>query len=141
MTTHPYIFPQEQIQAILDGSKTQFRVPLAMQPPKWAELIKHDDSRFVFGHSSTSDYHCAHTPYEIGDWLIVNEIRGMYFSITGIKVMRIQDISEEDCLKNYVGNWGCDTIEVFKDYFDSTHGECAWDRNDWVWVFEFKRIK
>ena len=96
--------------------------------------------------------------------------------ITGIRVERLQDISEEDALSEGVPrnedypiengncpacfgqgvhgalgpNWGvievdcreCDTAKKrFQHLWSSINGEKSWDKNPWVWVIEFERIK
>lgn len=68
--------------------------------------------------------------------------------ITGIRVERVNGITEEDALKEGM------TFETFKngtakgsDPIDSFHWlwdaiyPGSWDRNDWVWVVEFKRVE
>jgi hypothetical protein len=64
--------------------------------------------------------------------------------ITDIRIERLQDISEEDCLSegiNYQGN-AYDTIGAFSDLWDSINAKKhPWQSNPWVWVIEFKRIE
>lgn len=90
--------------------------------------------------------------------------------ITGIRVERVQDISNSDALAEGVPTdddmpndtpcprccgrglydsatgeadcWECDTaIKRFSFLWDDTNGKGAWDRNDWVWVLDFKKIE
>lgn len=77
--------------------------------------------------------------------------------IVSIRVERVQDITEEDAIKegSTFGFWhgsGGDFLEprdeededasCFRDGFgflwNSIHGPGAWERNDWVWRIEFK---
>jgi hypothetical protein len=39
--------------------------------------------------------------------------------------------------------WGCDTVEVFQDLWDSINAKCgySWEINPWVWVIEFKGVE
>jgi len=62
--------------------------------------------------------------------------------ITGNRIERVQDISEEDA-RAEVGEWGCDTIEVFQELWDSINAKrgFGWDVNPWVWVIEFVRVE
>lgn len=86
-----------------------------------------------------------------------------WFEVTGVKAERVQDISEEDCLKegikyklncgiggetcydDVVGNrkgeyrW-LNPKPPFQRLWDSYYGEGAWDRNDWVWCYTFRKI-
>ena len=86
----------------------------------------------------------------------------IWLEISGIRGERVQDISEEDAKAE-----GVEKMKVFpKDFnpfrnklhghlppleescyrhsfaclWNKLHGPDAWDRNDWVWVIEFKRI-
>jgi hypothetical protein len=71
--------------------------------------------------------------------------------VTGIRVERLQDISEDDARAEGVpGNeeaaaLGCDWYEkprrAYRRIWSQINGEASWDKNPWVWVTEFKRIK
>lgn len=63
--------------------------------------------------------------------------------ITNVRVERVQEINEADALAEGVGFWGCDTIEVFQNLWDSINAKrgYSWESNPWVWVIEFKRVK
>ena len=79
--------------------------------------------------------------------------------IINIRVERLQDISDEDCLKEGIDRcekeWGywegdngflnfyaCDTIkEAFAALIDKTCGNGTWERNPYVFVYEFELIK
>lgn len=62
--------------------------------------------------------------------------------ITGLRVERLQAITEEDAKAE-----GCGAHPVgaargwFHDLWDEINGPESWDANPWVWVLEFKRIK
>lgn len=81
--------------------------------------------------------------------------------ITGIRVERLQDISHEDCLKEgmlrkphpFVREAGwvyqfpndsynyTDCYYCFADLIDKVSGKGTWERNPWVLVYSFKKIK
>lgn len=53
--------------------------------------------------------------------------------------------SYDDALSNAAGGkpWGecfC-AVEAFSLAWDAIHGKGAWERNDWVWAIEFKRVE
>jgi len=71
--------------------------------------------------------------------------------ITGVRVERVQEITEEDaieegCEREFKADgsvaWGAGLVEAkesFRDLWQSIYGN--WDANPWVWVYEFRRIK
>ena len=80
--------------------------------------------------------------------------------ITDIRVERLQDISEEDCLREGVEKWidsyivsgimenhGKNNVcfdtprEAFAALIDRISGRGTWQRNPWVFVYEFELIK
>lgn len=83
--------------------------------------------------------------------------------ITGVRVERLQDISEGDAIAEGVENsgefFGCpcwrdymepnpelssfpdDPVGSFASLWESIHGPDSWDQNPWVWVIEFRRVE
>jgi len=78
--------------------------------------------------------------------------------ITGVRVERLQDISEADALAEGVTpKWepGCSgrlmeaisgfmsfhpAASAYADLWEQINGPGSWDANPWVWVVEFKRV-
>jgi hypothetical protein len=76
--------------------------------------------------------------------------------VTGVRVERLQDISEADaraegcCARGWTpsysnpDNAGFDTgataVEDYAELWESINGAGSWDANPWVWVIEFKRV-
>ena len=88
-----------------------------------------------------------------------------HIEITGIKVERLQDISNEDCLKEgivrqevisdespflyaydaflngdnkyFASRWFKNPKEAFAVLIDKVSGKSTWERNPYVWVYEF----
>ena len=87
--------------------------------------------------------------------------------ITDIRVERLQDISDEDCLREgvvasncktyfngYAYDWVCDQYgdilatqwfktprEAFAGLIDKVSGKGTWESNPYVWVYSFELIK
>lgn len=70
--------------------------------------------------------------------------------ITGVRVERLNDISEADCIaEGCAGGHGAipdyaysaTPHEHFRDIWLSLNGPGSWYVNPWVWVVEFKRIQ
>lgn len=71
------------------------------------------------------------------------------FEITGVRIERLQDISEADALEegityNMIPNNGLDPMRArtwFRGLWESINGPGSWEANPWVWVVEFRRVK
>lgn len=103
-----------------------------------------------------------------GGWnnkmFVRTELMPHQIRITDIKVERLQDINEEDCLKE--GVFQCDKFENYEYYtfdgckfrnglkrcfesprmafaalIDKVSGKGTWDSNPWVFAYEFELIK
>ena len=72
--------------------------------------------------------------------------------ITGVRVERLQDISESDALAEGVTDTGAiilgrmaeDVTGPIAEYavlWESINGPGSWDANPWVWAVEFKRVQ
>ena len=81
--------------------------------------------------------------------------------ITNVRIQRLQDISDEDCLKeglewdgvasqyyvNYKKDIGNKTFlgktpqEAFAHLIDNVSGKGTWESNPYVWVYDFELIK
>lgn len=77
--------------------------------------------------------------------------------ITGVRVERLNDISEEDARAEGISDGGCltcgepepcgcdnpkpDANDAFARLWQSIYGEENWFTNPWVWVISFKRIE
>lgn len=62
--------------------------------------------------------------------------------VTGVRVERLQDISEEDAkAEGVVWEQGQTAINVFETLWESINDPGSWEANPWVWVVEFKRVE
>ena len=61
--------------------------------------------------------------------------------ITGIRVERLKDISNEDC---FAEGLPADTTKGnrtwYGDLWEEINGKGSWDENPWVWVVAFKKV-
>jgi hypothetical protein len=67
-------------------------------------------------------------------------------AVTGVRVERLQDISDADAIAEGVSAINRLSkeqyrIKRYKDIWESINGPGSWDANPWVWVVEFKRIE
>jgi hypothetical protein len=63
--------------------------------------------------------------------------------ITAVRVERLQDISEMECIAEGCDGTGWDEPTAYAQYamiWKSINGPGSWDANPWVWVIEFKRV-
>ena len=74
------------------------------------------------------------------DWML-HQIR-----ITNVRVERLQDISDKDCVKEGIGR-NSDIMnypgprEAFATLIDKVSGKGTWASNPWVFVYEFELVK
>jgi len=73
--------------------------------------------------------------------------------ITGFRVERLNDISENDAFcegtgyrdidgtSHHAGGHPSYSTGAFKSLWESINGPGSWDLNPWVWVVEFKRLE
>lgn len=61
--------------------------------------------------------------------------------ITDIRVHRIQEIKDDDCIaEGVVGAYGLGPWDAFQEIWDSINGKRApWESNPWVWAITFEK--
>ena len=62
--------------------------------------------------------------------------------ITGVRVERLQSISERDAEAEGVERAGGETpfASAYRDLWSYLHGSESWDKNPWVWAIDFKLL-
>jgi hypothetical protein len=210
MKERPILFSGAMVRALLDGSKTQTRRLMTLQPVlaeaqwawrgySWACDMKHPID--VYTGSALQPCPCG----SVGDRLYVRETwaqpttldpgptlyRADYpacvpasfenipaadeitwkpsihmpqamsriaLEVTGVRVERLQDISNRDSLAEGLMNvggvgakygvhgttfWSDDPREAYRRLWDSLNAArgYGWDVNPWVWVVEFRKVE
>lgn len=87
-------------------------------------------------------------PWKPGIHLFRKDSR-ITLEITGVRVERLQDISEEDAEAEGIGflrsipdaDETLTARELFECLWESINGADSWAANPWVWVIEFRRVK
>lgn len=176
-------------QAVIDGSKTETRRTAyngEISKPNWGICLEGKDK----GKAYLCDGECviAKSKYAIGEVVaIAQSYKSLGYDIaalgnhagwnnklyvcadfmphrikiTDIKVERLQDISDEDCLKEGVTNYKEYKYKVFGLKYEQTKkirafnyprqafaalidkvsGKGTWDKNPWVFVYDFELVK
>ena len=108
-----------------------------------------------WGESSRIWYWADGDPPTYGDWTRPRPRPSIHMprwasritlEVTGVRVERLQDISEADAVAEGVKNslhlpGGRFATENFAHLWWSINGDGSWEANPWVWVVEFKRIE
>lgn len=62
--------------------------------------------------------------------------------ITGLRMERLQDISEADAIAEGVyTDPACPAYDAYAQLWDEINGSGSWAKNPWVWVIDFRRIE
>lgn len=170
-------------RAVIDGRKTQTRriVPQSvidkyamMEDPTIIDDARYDVGEVVAVAQSYRD--CGGLNGGVPRWEAIAEAVGAdskgwdnkmfvradlmphHIRITDVRVERLQDISDEDCLKEgirkvvnengiyvqyYVAHEACyeSPREAFVHLIDKVSGKGTWERNPYVFVYDFEFVK
>lgn len=170
MKEHPILFSTPMVEAILEGRKSMTRrvikFPLkhklihlhigeSTEPPP-VGFCKYEIGDILWVRESFNYVSTYPEPDCFGKFLykangdtgpmkpsihMPKEACRIFLEITDIRVERFQDISEEDILSEGIQSIiGIDLHELWIDLWDKINGPGAWDKNEWLWVIEFKKL-
>lgn len=138
--------------------------PLRSQPYKIGEVVAVAQS-YLSVHDEMMDGDYGDAVYDPFRWAIVDDKPGWsnkmfvkadlmphQIRITNVRVERLQDISDEDCVKE--GVWEAQQVnytsidgipfsprEAFAALIDKVSGKGTWESNPYVFVYEFELIR
>ena len=163
MTERPILFSAPMVRAILDGNKTQTRRVVKLKPDYMETFLRLPNKvaccpygqpggrlwvRETFEDCESALHSCVLYRADGGTpgtkWTpsihMPRWASRITLEITGVRVERLQDISEEDAISEGTpfpcGGW----VGGYQKLWESIHGPGSWDLNPWVWVVEFKRV-
>lgn len=92
---------------------------------------------------------CRHCDATLGNWKpsihMFREDARITLEIVGVRVERLQDISNEDCWNEGMSDATNPELKAnrkwFSELWESINGPGSWDLNPWMWVIEFKEVK
>ena len=163
MTERPILFSAPMVRAILDRTKTQTRRVVKLKPDYMETFLRLPNKvaccpygqpggrlwvRETFEDCESALHSCVLYRADGGTpgtkWTpsihMPRWASRITLEITGVRVERLQDISEEDAISEGTpfpcGGW----VGGYQKLWESIHGPGSWDLNPWVWVVEFKRV-
>ena len=167
----PILFTDEMVRAVLDGRKTQTRRPLKPQPEKLifdemtaSLLLPLSDcplgqvgDRLWVRETWAMDNNCGHhfratePDYKPGAWnppmYMPHWASRITLEITDVRIQRIAEISNEDCVAEGIPCFPTDGPDYqkvrFFDLWDSLYAKkgFGWEANPWVWAITFKKVE
>jgi len=70
------------------------------------------------------------------------EIARIFLEVTAVRVELLNDIGNIDAFAEGVPpNCDAEPVDVFLTIWNDINGVGAWQKNPWVWVIEFRRVK
>lgn len=142
----------QSFQAIENGQKTQFRLPVTSKKIKAETYVTYNTPNGWGDFEFTTSYHSRfqlRTPYKINDFVTIKEKRTqntITVKIINVRVQRLQDIGYNDITKEgfiYTSmNTGTSApMTWFKGLWNSTYKKFVWETNPFVFVFDFEKVE
>ena len=146
------------------GETVYLKEPYILFQETYSELKQTESGltiAYKYGNTNTLEEITGDTEAKWRNKLFMPEYAARYFiEITDVRAERLQDISEEDCLKegieaftkdDHLFKFGLDgwvwsdmprtAKEAYAILIDKINGKGTWERNPFVWVYDFKLVK
>ena len=125
-------------------------------------IITGQTYEYEYLHENKTDIACIKRNGGYKNKLFMPKIAARYFiKVTGVKAERLQDISEEDCIKEgiKIGRCGNESKwmkafyapddnqpyitakSAYEEVFNRINGKVAWQMNPFVWVYDYDLTK
>jgi hypothetical protein len=184
MTERGILLSAPMVRALLDGSKTQTRRVVKPEPIVaefgMCRLVDSKDRPIVCPYGQSGDRLWVRETWAptaldgVFQYRASSGLPGttwrpsihmpraasrILLEITGVRVERLQDISEDDCwaegidavdgalddmtiidLAKRMDRSCYDAVPTYAALWESINGAGIWDANPWVWVIEFKQV-
>lgn len=128
----------------------------------YENIMKEDSEHRVLGHPTVLEQNASDTAEWDNKMFVKARSMPHHIRITNVRVERLQDISEEDCIAegiykrddvleanleevtvytfpNSIFNW-LNPRKAFSELIDKVSGKGTWDSNPYVFVYEFELI-
>lgn len=155
----PYsVWHQESLRVLWFGKDVLIHPKWIVGDRLWAREMFYTESGDIYYKADWPNDKPVNMVYDNGKWKpsihMPRWASRINLEITGIRVERVQDITEEDCYKEGLDlsigmmlvepHWMIKDIlrRKFKDLWDSINAKrgYGWDVNLWVWVIEFGSV-
>jgi hypothetical protein len=163
MKDSPILFSTDMVKAILEGRKTMTRRVIKPMPKdiysdgRWYCDRYNNGDWWCFWGKENTDVHnkCGFPQFkcpfgQVGGILWVKETcfaSRIAIEVTDIRVERLQEITEEDAIKEgardtFNQQTFYPAVYHFQSLWASIYGKKhLWESNPWVWVISFKRVR
>lgn len=144
LLTKPIIFNTEMVQAILNGRKNTFRIPIESKKIKSETIVNYHHSEFTTFDTSYHSRFTINHYFKKGDTVLIKEKRKdkkLFVVIKTIKVERLMAMSGEDVFAEGFPRDKDDLFKWMRELWNSTAKKgYKWEDNPYVFVYEFERL-
>lgn len=147
-------FTPSEIKSIIEGEKTQIRRIIDPQPPSRYDRLYLESgadygwwwSKSTSGEGSSQQDLMIFPKHDFKKSDVINISDNINLKITNIRVDRVQNISQSDCIAEgleFMPTTMFFDLTIgsrFEEEFIKNNGPDSWSDNPWVWVIEFEKF-